>query len=141
MRLVLRPALTLSLELRRRRWGGVWSPLLPLGGWGGFAGSGWALTAHICLRVVEGLSWLLSTPGVGVPSQHFWGAEHTASPRQLRWAAGCGLGRMAMWGALGTGQGEALLQEDVGACLSDPRMGGEPELLPSDMQAPRLIPG
>lgn len=92
-----------------------------------------ALTAHICLRVVEGLSWLLSTPGVGVPSQHFRGAEHTASPRQLRWAPGRGLRHRAMWGALGTGRGEALLQEDVGACLSDPRMGGEPELLPSDV--------
>ena len=111
----------------------MWSPLLPLGGWGGFTGSGWALTAHICWRVVEGLSWLLSTPGVGVPSQHFRGAEHTASPRQLRWAAGRGLGHRAMWGALGTGRGEALLQEDVGAGLSDPRMGREPELLPSDV--------
>ena len=32
-------------------------------------------------------------------------------------------------------------QEDVGAYLSDPRTGREPELLPSDVQAPRLIPG
>ena len=43
-----------------------------------------------------------------------------------------------MWGA---GRGEALPQEDVGAHLSDPRTGGEAELLPSDVQAPRLIPG
>ena len=67
-------------------------------------------------------------PVEGVPSQHLGDVEHTASPRQLRWAAGRGLGcsqpRGAVWGALGTGSREALLQEDVGARLSDPGMRG-----------------
>ena len=74
--LALRPALRLSPELRRRRWGGVWSPLLPLGGWGGFMGLGWALTTHILSWVMEGLSCLLSTPWRGShPS--IWGMSST----------------------------------------------------------------
>ena len=65
-----------------------------------FTSSGWALTAHICSWVMEGLSWLLSTQGVGIPSRHFGGAEHTASSRQLRWAAGRGLRCSQMRGAM-----------------------------------------
>ena len=51
------------------------------------------------------------------------------------------LGAPSHAGMRGAGRGEALPQEDVGAHLSDPRAGGEAELLPSDVQAPRLIPG
>lgn len=114
VRLVLRPALR-AKPLAEKETAGRRVVSSPPPGWVGRLRRSrlGADRSHPLTR--GGSSWLVSTPGVGVPSRRFGGAEHTASPRQLRGATGHGLRCGAMWGALGTGRGEALLQEDVGA--------------------------